>query len=673
MTKRRIAIIGGGPGALAAAYELSATPDLRAKYAVSIYTAGWRLGGKCASGRNRDARWRNEEHGLHVLGGFYHNTFAILNELYDAWATTSRHALAFDEAFLPHAAFTVMENRRGAWRSVRVTFPRTDGSPGVNPKPLSLPLVFQRLLSWTAGLWGARSDSAGKHFASGAGAVAFEALARRFSAAPLEEMALKADVLMVAEPPVAMAQAAEAELGLYIADIEALLHAARDGVALADVEAMTAGRDDPRPGVHGADWLALAGLALTVARGLLADRVARRGFDSLNHLDARAWLVRHGAGPRIADSCIVASGYHYAFAFVDGDPRRPDFAAGVALRGLLRMFFTYEDAVFIHMNGGMGEIFATPFYEVLRARGVDFHFFHKLTNVTAKAGRVTALIGRRQAIVTRGPGAYDPLVAHSGRLCWPSAPDLDQIEPPAPSDQTEDDWTYGGEGADDFTLLADRDFDDVILAAPPAALAPAAKALARQSNAWRLMLAASATTPTLAAQIWHDRTPQVLGAAYGGIATAYEAPLSTWADMSMLLDLELPRADGRPLAALSYFCGPASVRHGDGAQQLQHWLARHARRLLPGLPQPDNAPEEVERHVRFNTNPSDLYVLSRAGTISARMACDQTGFSNLFVAGDWTKNGADVGAVEAAVMSGRQAARAICGSPRAIYGERDFD
>ena len=37
-------------GAIAAAFELTATPELRARHHVTVYQPGWRLGGKCASG-----------------------------------------------------------------------------------------------------------------------------------------------------------------------------------------------------------------------------------------------------------------------------------------------------------------------------------------------------------------------------------------------------------------------------------------------------------------------------------------------------------------------------------------------------------------------------------------------------------------------------------------------
>src|SRR5262249_13916639 len=52
---------------------------------VTVYQRGWRLGGKGASGRNLEPGkgLRIEEHGLHILMGFYDNVFHILKTCYD--------------------------------------------------------------------------------------------------------------------------------------------------------------------------------------------------------------------------------------------------------------------------------------------------------------------------------------------------------------------------------------------------------------------------------------------------------------------------------------------------------------------------------------------------------------------------------------------------------------
>ncbi|MBS0343533.1 MAG: NAD(P)-binding protein, partial [Proteobacteria bacterium] len=81
----KVAVLGGGPGGISAAFWLSATPALRARYEVTVHTLGWRLGGKCASGRNMAVAGRIEEHGLHVLMGCYQTAFQTIRQCYAEW------------------------------------------------------------------------------------------------------------------------------------------------------------------------------------------------------------------------------------------------------------------------------------------------------------------------------------------------------------------------------------------------------------------------------------------------------------------------------------------------------------------------------------------------------------------------------------------------------------
>jgi uncharacterized protein with NAD-binding domain and iron-sulfur cluster len=70
-----------------------------------------------------------------------------------------------------------------------------------------------------------------------------------------------------------------------------------------------------------------------------------------------------------------------------------------------------------------------------------------------------------------------------------------------------------------------------------------------------------------------------------------------------------------------------------------------------------------------NVDPSDRYVLSVKGSTQYRLKTDESGFANLYLAGDWTYNGINLGCVEAAAVSGLQAGRALGGYPKIIYGE----
>src|ERR1700743_2725648 len=74
--KQKIAVLGGGMAALTAVFELTSLPGHDELYEITVYQMGFRLGGKGASGRNRAASDRIEEHGLHILMGFYHNAFS---------------------------------------------------------------------------------------------------------------------------------------------------------------------------------------------------------------------------------------------------------------------------------------------------------------------------------------------------------------------------------------------------------------------------------------------------------------------------------------------------------------------------------------------------------------------------------------------------------------------
>src|SRR5512142_1566437 len=97
---RRIAILGGGVGAMTAAFWLTHRDGWQDDYQIDVYQMGWRLGGKGASGRNAAVAQRIEEHGLHIWFGFYDNAFKVMREAYAALGRAPDSPLAtWDEAF----------------------------------------------------------------------------------------------------------------------------------------------------------------------------------------------------------------------------------------------------------------------------------------------------------------------------------------------------------------------------------------------------------------------------------------------------------------------------------------------------------------------------------------------------------------------------------------------
>ena len=99
MAKQKITIIGGGIGGLTAAYELT-DPKLQNKYDITLYQMGWRLGGKCATGRNQDRNMRIEEHGIHAFAGSYYNGLTMMKYVYEELGKVDGLLPNFETAFV---------------------------------------------------------------------------------------------------------------------------------------------------------------------------------------------------------------------------------------------------------------------------------------------------------------------------------------------------------------------------------------------------------------------------------------------------------------------------------------------------------------------------------------------------------------------------------------------
>jgi hypothetical protein len=69
----------------------------------------------------------------------------------------------------------------------------------------------------------------------------------------------------------------------------------------------------------------------------------------------------------------------------------------------------------------------------------------------------------------------------------------------------------------------------------------------------------------------------------------------------------------------------------------------------------------LDTYTRANVDPSDRYVQSLPGSGAHRIPADASGFDNLTVAGDWTDSGLNAGCIEAATISGLQAANTVLG------------
>jgi uncharacterized protein with NAD-binding domain and iron-sulfur cluster len=393
--------------------------------------------------------------------------------------------------------------------------------------------------------------------------------------------------------------------------------------------------------------------------------------------------------------------YDLGFSYEGGDASRPRLAAGQALRGMVRTFFTYRGAFFWKMQAGMGDVVFAPFYEVLRRRGVRFEFFHRLQNVRlgGEPGQpryVAALELDVQAEVLGGR-PYEPLVDVQGLPCWPSTPDYRQLVDGGRLER--EGWRFEchweRRRAYARTLRVNQDFDLVVLGVGLGAIPYVCAEIVAQDARWRAMVDHVKTIATQAFQLWLDADLPELGWTGGPIILAgFAPPFESWADMTHLVPREAWPTAPRSVA---YFCSvlpDMELPEGDWSPPYpdvqREQVRRNAIRYLnqqiahlwpnavgsPGefrwdlLVGPDGTdPERGE--ARFasqywvaNVNPSDRYVLSVPGSSAYRISPLDPTYDNLTVCGDWTNCGFNAGCVEAAVMSGRLAAHAIAKSPR---------
>lgn len=694
LAPRKVAIFGGGCAAIAAALELT-RPEHRGAFEVTIYQMGWRLGGKGASGRDAKTG-RIEEHGLHLWMGFYENAFRLMRECYGELDRPEGHPMrTWQDAFVPDNFVGVTE-RVGAdqWANWSAYFPPAAGLPGdplTDRNPFSVQGYLTQCLRLLRTLMLSvqdKGDIADTRDPAGLGSAAASLVNSLLTTA-------RGDMLGTASRAVRYGQLALGALILEaIGVVQSLLASLTPGGDIAGVASLV---DRIRITVaHQFDLLIasdtemrrvweIVDTLLAIARGILREGIlfSPRGFDALDQYDWREWLAKHGAAQATIDSAFIRGSYDLLFAFENGDVTRPQLAAGQALRGAMRMFFTYRGALFWKMQAGMGDVVFTPAYEVLKARGVKFAFFHRLEHIAlSKDGSHVARCDLTvQAQVKRG-AAYDPLVDVKGLACWPSLPLYDQLKDGAKLKTAcwnpEDPADTRATGK--LSLKVGEDFDFAVLAVGFGAVPELCKELVAADAGWRRMVENVKTVATQAFQVWLDEPVEALGWTQPPInISGYVEPFDTWADMRQLIPREDWPTDPK---AIAYFCSVLPDSAIDGGEQARvrdnavTFLNRDVAHFWPGAVDKDGfrwsllSGGEGEGPERFdsqfwtaNTAPTERYTLSLPGTLEHRVSPLDDRFDNFTIAGDWTGCGHQAGCVEAAVMSGLLAAHALSGAP----------
>jgi len=653
--RTKVAILGGGCGAISAAFWLT-MPELAGRFEVTVYTQGWRLGGKGASGRNARVHNRIQEHGLHILMGFYQHAFTTIRKCYAEWRPQADNPFqTWDQAFTPSRSITLMQRvpdtAEGPWEPWRIDFPQLPGSPGDPPPSFDLGMAG-RMLIWLRELL---SDK-----------LSVDLLHLRNALAAAEQILGDAarGIASIAEAPGASGGIIEGHLVLFqkwFREVGSLLLSTPDTYKVCT----------------------LADLMIAMALGYVRDVLpyGEPGFDRINDRDFKDWLLSHGANREYIWSAPVRALYDLGFAFEGGDASSPDKAkgaAGAALKLLMLMVFGYCDAPLWKMNAGMGDTIFTPLYDVLEKRGVKFEFFHRVVDLAPSVdGRnVETITLRRQVMVN---GKYQPFVSVKGLRCWPSEPLWNQIEGgqnPAAWNLESIDCPYGVE---ERTIQRGGQFDVIVLATPPAAFRYFGTRLIANTKQLADMCQGMSWVATQSTQLWLTCKPQDLnGQTPPPVTSTYVEPIATWADMSHLLKREDSPSD---VQACEYFCGVLVPDSPDPSSSGPDYLSRETRKvetefdlwaksylgvLWPNVwPGAKGGAPSLRRDLisyrfnRANVDPSESYVQTFPGSVKYRLAPDDSGLDNLYLAGDWTKSRINGGSAEAAFESGRLAAAAI--------------
>jgi uncharacterized protein with NAD-binding domain and iron-sulfur cluster len=665
---------------LSAAWRLS-EPGWRDRFeSITLYQRGHRLGGKGASSRGRHGRI--EEHGLHVWLGSYENAFALLRECYAELDRDTTDPAApvrtWDQAFIPADNLGIADRIGDHWLVWPGRLGRNDevpGEPDTTGRELTVVGFVQRALQLVL------------DFADSLGETTAASLVLSTSSGPpstrwisVVQRGVLATLTTMSNP--CLPQVIQQGL------LEQSLDAVREAL---DYE----GRPE-----HRRFWLLLSLLTAT-ARGLIVDDLITdpRGFRAINDEEYGAWMLRHGAHPEVLDFPLVRGMYDMVFGYQDGDFERPAFAAGLAVLFTGIALFQYKGAFFWKMTAGMGDVVIAPLYQALRNRGVQFEFFHRVDALHLDVGRqmIEAITMGRQVRLAAGVDHYEPLTTVRGLPVFPDAPLADQVKDRADKDLESHFCTRSD--AETRILRRGIDFDDVVLAVSLGMVDLIAAELIEHRPEWREMTTHLRTVATQAFQLWLRPEESSIGWDRPGVTTSgYVSPFDTWASMPQTLWAEEWPEGDRP-RTIAYFCGAFDaewpvrcddVDYVDRCRQrvlanAVDYLDHHVGLYLPGAVTETGFAWDLlcgtdgqrgrsalgTQHVSVNVDPSDRYVLSVPGSDKYRLRPDESGYANLVLAGDWTDSGMNAGCIEAAVMSGLEAANALLGRGR-YYRIRGF-
>ena len=174
------------------------------------------------------------------------------------------------------------------------------------------------------------------------------------------------------------------------------------------------------------------------------------------------------------------------------------------------------------MRGGTGDTLVLPLYEWLKAKGVNFQFFHKAVGLhpTADGKSLDSIDIDIQAQLNNPAAGYQPFVmvnTTTGPMeAWPSEPLWDQLVNGDSLKQYnfESYWSFGYP-TQRLTLKRGVDFDIAVSGMSIGPLQYYAQDLMTASPTFKAMVDNHATSPTFSIQMWFDKTAADMGTLCG--------------------------------------------------------------------------------------------------------------------------------------------------------------
>ncbi len=562
--RQRVLVLGGGPAACAAAYWLARQHD---RYEVHMYTQGFRLGGKCAAGRNRHADMRIEEHGLHAFLGFYENAFRTVSSVYQtAGLRLDDGGGPLSGAFIGSNQNGLMIDLDGRWKYFRTPLGLNDRVPGRVPEAASgdddqdLSLAARGTLSGMGELMveafrhaarqtkvmQRRNAAASRHLAKAVHAPEHQGLLGGLVDRVRDRVQeLREDVSEALrwDPPELVQLAvryledrAELEIARWLSQgtegpLEPVYKFCRLVIRILDEYVEHRGDDDE----VWYRWMTLS-TTLTAIAGLIEDRVTN--LAQLDGEDMWAWFQRHRLDPRLIPedlrerpveggqkegSPVIAGVYETLFAHgKEAEPR--ELAAGVGLRWMFLTAFGYAGYPAYEFKFSAPQTMLMPYHDALtKALGAEIHYFHRVTELVVEGAgderRLVAVKLQRQATVKQGSANYDPGMRDAppsnpkNQPPWPNEPNYEQLVEGERlrSERVNLESPYSPwPGVGEVELRVGRDFDLCVLGIPLGALPPLTRALWSSTSPshdprWTTMLEDIAITETLSFQLWFDK------------------------------------------------------------------------------------------------------------------------------------------------------------------------